>query len=520
MCLKTYCKIRGSTDGQDKHESIAMKVSKNSNFYYQFTAMHKQSPLLHFASIAATFIFTAISLPSVALEQRVASATAPLTVTDEPYSLTEGLVRELRRGGYVIYLRHGAVQANVKDKLSAGEWWKNCATTQRTSAAALPNAQAIGQALAKQRIAVSDVQTSEFCRAYDTAVFLGVSAPVRNAVLNDISAFASQKRALAELKAGMASMLATIPPPGQNRILVGHALPANTVHPLLSLMPEGHTLIFKPEGIVNGSPRFHFVAALSPGQWQFIGKQVVNDSATQVVIQATQPQGSAQTQAGQIVQSTAPQVVQPPVAPQPPMIDPSREIKGVALVQALRKGGYNLYMRHAQSTIGADQDLLKVPMWWENCMIQRNISDMGREQAKKVGAAMRDLKLPIAEVKASQFCRVRDTATLMDVGKISVTNELNHQIGQAPGMDINVTRFNLLATLPPKGKNVVMVSHTHGSPRVEERIMGGIQEAEVIVYQPDGKGGAEPIARIPPTDWDMLISLAAAPAQPATPKGK
>jgi phosphohistidine phosphatase SixA len=475
--------------------------------------MQKQSPFIIVVTLSVLF-YAIYFPPSSALAQPPS-----LTVTDEPYALTEGLVRELRRGGYVIYLRHGAIQANAKDTRSKGEWWKNCATTQRTSAAALPNAQAIGQALAKQRIAVSDVQTSEFCRAYDTAVFLGVSAPVRNATLNDVSAFTSQKRALADLTTGITSLLATIPPSGQNRIFVGHALPASSAIPLLSLLPEGHTLIFKPEGIVNGASRFHFVAALSPGQWQFIGKQVVNDSPTQVVIQSTQPQGSAQTQTGQIVQS-APQVVQPPVAPQPPMIDPAREIKGVALVQALRKGGYNLYMRHAQANVGADQDLLKVPMWWENCMIQRNISDMGREQAKKVGEAMRALKLPIAEVKASQFCRVRDTATLMDVGKISVTNELNHQIGQAPGMDINVTRFNLLATLPPKGKNVVMVSHTHGSPRAEERIMGGIQEAEVIVYQPDGKGGAEPIARIPPTDWDMLISLAAAPAQPATPKGK
>jgi broad specificity phosphatase PhoE len=489
--------------------------------------MYKQSLEVLIATLAAAAIFTVCTLPRASLAQTTTPTTPTtlLAVTDEPYALTEGLVRELRRGGYVIYLRHGAVQAGTNDarggNSKSSDWWKNCATTQRTSATALPNAQAIGQALAKQRIVVGDVQTSEFCRAYDTAVFLGVKAPIRNAALNDISAFTSQKRTLADLTAGMAAMLATIPPPGQNRIFVGHALPGNNAIPKLSLLPEGHTLIFKPEGIVNGTPRFQFVAALSPGQWQFIGKQPVYDANQQVVIQSTQPQGNAQvTQTGQIVQANAPQVVQPPVAPPPPMIDPAREIKGVALVQALRKGGYNLYMRHAQSNVGADQDLLKVPMWWENCMIQRNISDVGREQAKKVGEAMRALKLPIAEVKASQFCRVRDTAALMDVGKINVTNELNHQIGQAPGMDINVTRFNLLATLPPKGKNVVMVSHTHGSPRVEERIMGGIQEAEVIVYQPDGKGGAEPIARIPPTDWDMLVSLAAALTQPATPKGK
>jgi phosphohistidine phosphatase SixA len=463
--------------------------------HYVAEIMRIQNPIVFFAN-AILILIVAVFFQTNSLQAQTVS----LTVVDESYALYDGLVRELRRGGYVIYMRHGSVQAGSTDTRGQAEWWKNCATTQRTSAAVLPNAQAVGLALSKQRIVVSDVQTSEFCRAYETAIFLGLSSPLRNAALNDITAFNSQKRSLADLAGGITTLLSTVPPQGQNRILVGHTLPPTIVHPLLTFVQEGHTLIFKPEG--NG--RFHFVAALSPSQWQFIGKQPVYDNQ-QIVIQSTVPQASAQI-------AQAPQVVQPPqvtnAAPQPPMIDPAREIKGQALIAALRKGGFNLYMRHAQSNVGADQDLLKVPMWWENCMIQRNMSDMGREQAKKVGAAIRDLKLPIAEVKASQFCRVQETAKLMDVGIVKMTQDLNHVIGQNAGTDINSLRFAQLATMPPKGKNVVMVSHTHGSARNEERIMSGIQEAEIVVYQPDGKGGSEPIARIPPTDWDMLVQLA------------
>jgi phosphohistidine phosphatase SixA len=462
----------------------------------------KKSVTFTSVSLLSIFFFSECALEHVSAQTPSASysvvspSASPLTVTDEPFGLQEGLIRELRRGGYVIYMRHGVAQPGKSDIRSGKDWWKNCATTQGTGAGALPAAQAISSALTRQRISISDIQTSEFCRAYDTGVFIGFAAPTRNPALNDISAFTAQKRTMADLAGGIVNLLSTIPPTGQNRILVGHALPPTIVHPLLAHVQEGHTLIFKPEG----NSRFHFIAALSPGQWQFIGKQNIPDPQN-IVIQSTQPVGSAQI-------ANAPQVVQPPPTPQPPMIDPAREIKGLALVQALRKGGYNLYMRHAQANVGADQDLLKVPMWWENCMIQRNISDAGREQAKKVGAAMRDLKLPIIEVKASQFCRVRDTAAMMDVAPINVTEELNHVIGQRSGIDINTTRFKLLSTPPPKGKNVVMVSHTHGSPRNEERIMGGIQEGEVVVYQPDGKGGAEPIARIPVTDWDGLIQLA------------
>ena len=63
--------------------------------------------------------------------------------------------------------------------------------------------------------------------------------------------------------------------------------------------------------------------------------------------------------------------------------------------------------------------------------------------------------------------------------------------------------------MPAKGMNNVLVSHTHGSPRNEERIMGGLQEGEIVVYKPDGKGGSEPIARVPVTDWEMLAKLVA-----------
>jgi phosphohistidine phosphatase SixA len=443
---------------------------------------HAQTATKTTGSAQATYTTAPVVVPT----PPAAQPQNALAIADEPYALYEALVRDLWRGGYVIYMRHGTVLPGTTDARGAGEWWKNCATTQRLAPNAMAQAQAVGQALRRQNINISDVQTSEFCRAYDTAVFLGLTPPQRNAFLNALTAYESQKRTISQLAASVATLLASAPVMPQNRLFVGHALPPSIVHPALSILQEGHTAVFKPDG--RGS--FHLVAALSPGQWQWIGKQMV---VSLPIAQA------------------APQVVQPGAAinqpAQPPVIDPAKELKGAPLLVALKRGGYNLYMRHALATVGQDGDLLKTPMWWENCMIQRNMSDAGRDQARKVGAAIRELKLPIGDIKASQFCRVRETAQLMEIGKFEVTEELNHAIGQRAGTDINATRFKLLSTPPAKGKNALFVSHTHGSPRAEERIMGGIQEAEIVVYLPDGKGGAEPIARIPVVEWDNLISL-------------
>jgi phosphohistidine phosphatase SixA len=179
-------------------------------------------------------------------------------------------------------------------------------------------------------------------------------------------------------------------------------------------------------------------------------------------------------------------------------------------VQALRRGGFNLYMRHAQSSVGQDGNLQLTPFWWENCTLQRNMSDVGREQARKVGAALRELTIPVDQVLTAQFCRTRETGHLLGLGPVEVTEDLNHQIGQRTGFDVNAARFRRLAETPAKGRNNLLISHTHGSQRAEERIMSGIQEAEIVVFQPDGKGGTAPVARIPVPEWGNLIKAMAA----------
>jgi phosphohistidine phosphatase SixA len=213
------------------------------------------------------------------------------------------------------------------------------------------------------------------------------------------------------------------------------------------------------------------------------------------------------TQNGKIITtniSAAPATSQIP----PPAIDPANELKGMAILKALQKGGYNLYMRHGAASIGQDSSTLpQTPRWWDNCAVQRNLADEGREQARKVGIALRQLNVPIDSVKTSQFCRTRDTAYAMGLSAIEIVEALNHQIGQRVGFDVHAERFKLLATPPSPGKNVLMISHTHGSARAEERAVAQMQEAEIVMYRPDGKGSAEPVARITVADWDIFLAL-------------
>lgn len=75
---------------------------------------------------------------------------------------------------------------------------------------------------------------------------------------------------------------------------------------------------------------------------------------------------------------------------------------------ALRAGGAVVVLRHAQTVPGiGDPPGYQL----EDCMTQRNLSDEGRQQARRLGAALRGAGVAIGEVLSSRWCRCLDTAT-------------------------------------------------------------------------------------------------------------
>ncbi len=193
-----------------------------------------------------------------------------------------------------------------------------------------------------------------------------------------------------------------------------------------------------------------------------------------------------------IAQSPATTSTTPHERTPPPTVDPGHELKGAELIAALRKGGYVLYMRHAETgTITP------------TCT-QSNLTPKGEDMARTVGAAMRKLKLPFAAVHASELCRAQDTARLLNVGAVTVDPDINPP-GVHPGADVVSSRKKRIAEMPPAGSNTLLVAHMVGAPKFEDWIH--MEMAEVAVFKPDGQGGSEAVARIPLARWAELIKL-------------
>ena len=88
---------------------------------------------------------------------------------------------------------------------------------------------------------------------------------------------------------------------------------------------------------------------------------------------------------------------------------PAQPLSGDALVNALRRGGYVLVVRHASSPREAPAKQSANP---DNVSVERQLDDNGRATAIAMGKALRELDIPIGEVFTSPAYRALETVRL------------------------------------------------------------------------------------------------------------
>jgi len=192
-----------------------------------------------------------------------------------------------------------------------------------------------------------------------------------------------------------------------------------------------------------------------------------------------------------------------PATAAPPVV-----LNDLALVEALRAGGYNFYFRHVATDWSQSDDLRQADDWL-SCDPQqmRQLSDAGRADAAAIGEAMRELEIPISEIMASPYCRTVETARLMELGEVTATTEvMNLRAAEYFGGRgaIVATAQALLAASPEPGTNRVIVAHGNVA-RASTPVYP--DEGEGVVFRPDEKGGFYFVGRIGAADWSRLLNL-------------
>ena len=133
---------------------------------------------------------------------------------------------------------------------------------------------------------------------------------------------------------------------------------------------------------------------------------------------------------------------------------PVAESRGRALAR-LSEPGIVAILRHAVAPGTGDPATFAL----DDCTTQRNLDARGREQARKIGAAIRAAGATVDRVLTSQWCRCRDTARFLDLGPaedLPALNSFFRNRDRGGPQTAELRRF--LRRLPP-GKSVVLVTH-------------------------------------------------------------
>lgn len=159
------------------------------------------------------------------------------------------------------------------------------------------------------------------------------------------------------------------------------------------------------------------------------------------------------------------------------------------LIEKLRSGGYNFYVRHA-ATDWSQSDKINAYGDWASCDPGkvRQLSEKGREDAGELGATFRSLGIRLGKVLASPYCRTMETARLISRQDVEATTDIMNLRSAAfvGGREAVVARARKrLSQMPVEGVNNLFVAHGN----LGRAAMGqSLAEGEVLIIVPRGNG--------------------------------
>lgn len=96
-------------------------------------------------------------------------------------------------------------------------------------------------------------------------------------------------------------------------------------------------------------------------------------------------------------------------------------------LQGSNPKGYVLLIRHALAPGSGDPVNFKV----NDCSTQRNLSEQGRVEAKEIGEWLARREVKIFRVESSRWCRAKETAQILNIGKVYLNKNLDSLLGES-----------------------------------------------------------------------------------------
>jgi ubiquinone/menaquinone biosynthesis C-methylase UbiE/broad specificity phosphatase PhoE len=197
-------------------------------------------------------------MPITRLLWLLCAAALCLTARVAPAQGTD-LAAALRQGGYVIYFRHADTGAAIPDP--PGIDLSRCETQRNLSDKGRAEAAEIGRQFKRIGIPVGTVHSSRYCRCWQTAQ-LAFGRYQLDPLLTGVPRGPEHQAARRTASEHLRKVLGTMPPKGENTVLVSHGFNLIDLEGLY-LSTQGEAAIYRPDG--SGS--YQLVARVLPDAW-------------------------------------------------------------------------------------------------------------------------------------------------------------------------------------------------------------------------------------------------------------
>jgi len=162
------------------------------------------------------------------------------------------------------------------------------------------------------------------------------------------------------------------------------------------------------------------------------------------------------------------------------------------LADKLRGGDHVLLMRHAEAPGVGDPPNLRLG----DCSTQRNLDAAGRQQARAVGAWLKQQGVTAATLFTSPWCRCQDTARLLDLGPAINEDSLASFFNdpQMAGASTTALRAFVAEKLRAKaGKALILVTH---HVNIRDLVGENVASGEMVLARVDRQGSVLSYQRV------------------------
>jgi phosphohistidine phosphatase SixA len=177
------------------------------------------------------------------------------------------------------------------------------------------------------------------------------------------------------------------------------------------------------------------------------------------------------------------------------------------LTTTLKQGGYVIVFRHV-ATDESQKDIY--PFRFDDMKAQRQLSDKGREEARAIGASLKQLGIPLGGIYTSKLNRAIETGKLIAGKDVTPRDELTDsgagsasKMANPEGDNEKVGRAirQLVGSAPSTAVNSVLVTHKTNIADAFGMDFADVSDGEALIFK---SGIATPVlvARVKANEWN------------------